>query len=279
MLGGNMSYITITSISSERLGSQMNNYAMLFLMAQKTGHSIGIYKNYFNNCPNSRLISSVFDTPLTIIDDNIQNEAVALQWDTTWNINALPPTGMFELDNNLNYNINAGIIHFNYLYFLNAQKLEYLKRQVFCFKGCIERDSQSYFNCFKKQNKKVVSVHVRRTDHCTLSPEYQKEAIQLFSPEEYSVIVLSDDINFCKHEFSNCLQNYDVIFSENISGVDMHLMTLCDANIIADSTFSFWGAMLNDPGREMILPRSILPSAMNLEKVLSPVKNFRSLSW
>ncbi len=273
-----MSYITITSITSERLGSQMNNYTMLFLMAQKTGHCVGIYKDDFNNNSNTRLINSIFDIPLDIID-NCQNEAVSLQWDTTWNINALPPEGMFELDSNINYNINAGIIHFNYLYFLNTLKLEYLKHQIFCFKDEIKLNSQQYFNSFKKQNKKVVSIHVRRTDHCTLSPEYQKEAIKIFSPDEYSVMLFSDDIDFCKQEFKDTLQNYDVVFSENTSGIDMHLMTLCDVNIIADSTFSFWGAMLNNSDREMILPRSILPTSMNIVEVLTPIKNFRVLNW
>ena len=272
-------YISITSLASERLGSQMNNFAMLFLIAQKTGHVVGIYDNYHNKEQGQALITEAFNIPVKIIASDSLQEASLLHWDTTSNLNLPKQDNLFELNSDLNYNICKGLIHFNFLYFLNTKNLNYLKQKIFIFKENCIKDSEYYFNSIKVQNKKIISIHVRRTDHCTLSTEFQKEAIKLFNPKEYKVLMFSDDINFCKEDFADCLNDYEVAYSNNTSVIDIRLMTLCDVNIIADSTFSFWGALLNKSEREMIIPRSILPSSMNLEEVLTPIKKFRSLKW
>lgn len=275
----NSKYITITSIPGERLGSQMGNFAMLFLIGQKTGHKVGIYNGFLNVGRGQKLFAEAFDSPVEIISDDIMHSASPLYWETTSNINWPKQEDIFELNSDTNYNVCDGIIHGNYLYYLNIQSLEYLKQNVFRFKQYIQADSHQYFNTIKSQNKKIVSLHVRRTDHCTLSPEYQKEAIKLFDPEEYKILVLSDDIGFCMGEFKECLANYEVAYSNNTGPVDMHLMTLCDANIAADSSFSFWGSFLNNIDREMIIPRSLLPTIMDLDEILAPLKKFRALSW
>ena len=275
----NKSFITITSLKDERLGSQMSNFTMLFLIAQETKHTVGIYNNYLNIGHGQKLITETFDIPIQIIPDDLIHNTSPLYWDITSNINLPKQDDMFELDSNTSYNVHTGLIHYNYLYFLDLQKLNYLRHHIFCFNNQIKEQGQHYFNNIKLPNKKIVSMHVRRTDHCTLSPEYQHEAIKLFNPTEYSILILSDDINFCKAEFMTDLEEYDAVFSENTSTIDMYLMTLCDANIIADSTFSFWGALLNNSEREMVMPRSILPHIMDIEAVLYPLKKFTTLKW
>lgn len=275
----NLKYITITSLKDDRLGSQMNNFAMLFLIAQKTGHTVGILNNHLSLGTGQKLITETFNAPVEIIEDSAVNNMSLLYWDTTSNINLPKQENIFELDSNSNYNVCAGLIHFNFLYFLNKQNLDYLKQNIFRFHQQIQEESQQYFNTIKVYNKKILSVHVRRTDHCTLSPEYQKQAIKLFDSEEYKVLMLSDDIEFCKNEFRECLAEYETVYSNNISAVDMHLMTLCDVNITADSTFSMWGALLNDADNEMVIPRSLLPTSMNIAEILMPVKKFRALNW
>jgi hypothetical protein len=272
-------YITITSLLSERIGSQMNNFAMLFLIALKTGHTVGIYDSYLTKGHGQKLITETFNIPIEIISDDCASNTSSLHWDITSNINLPKQDNIFDIDSNISYNISEGLIHWNYLYFLDTQSLNYIKQHIFSFKDEIKNRGQAYFNTIKSPNKKVVSIHVRRTDHCTLSPEYQREAIRLFNPEEYSVLVLSDDINFCRSEFMSDLKDYDVVFSEHTFCIDMYLMTLCDANIIADSTFCFWGSLLNNFEREMIMPRSILPSNMDVDAVLQPLKKFTTLKW
>lgn len=93
------------------------------------------------------------------------------------------------------------------------------------------------------------SLHVRRGDylnlshyHSSLTINYYKQCINLLGKErEY--LIFSDDIEWCKKEF-NFLKN--VSFSEGRQDwQDIILMSLCSDNIIANSSFSWWGAWFN----------------------------------
>lgn len=102
-----------------------------------------------------------------------------------------------------------------------------------------------------------VSLHVRRGDYldpqnakqyggiCTL--DYYKIAIGIIK-EKYAnprFFVFSNDIEWCKAN----LQIDNAVFVTNNTGencwIDMYLMSQCKANILANSSFSYWGAMLN----------------------------------
>lgn len=97
--------------------------------------------------------------------------------------------------------------------------------------------------------KQIVSVHFRRGDYISLASlnlklGYYKKALRIFSPQSYKLFIFSDDIEYCKT--LKIFSKYDVAYiSGNNAGEDLCLMSLCDHNIIANSTFSFWGAMLN----------------------------------
>ena len=97
----------------------------------------------------------------------------------------------------------------------------------------------------------MVSVHVRRGDYLNISEvhpiqgeEYYKEAIDFFKGKEF--IVFSDDIQWCKG--SNIFSgdgNKKFHFSENNQYVDLCLMSKCSGHIIANSSYSWWGAWLS----------------------------------
>lgn len=111
----------------------------------------------------------------------------------------------------------------------------------------------------------AVSIHIRRGDYlmlnnlqniCTL--EYYKEAIKYIKNNVDNPIfyVFSNDINWCKEN----LKISKVVFIDNNSGInsykDMELMSYCKHNIIANSSFSFWGAWLNNyPNKIVICPK------------------------
>lgn len=109
---------------------------------------------------------------------------------------------------------------------------------------------------FLKQD--TVSIHIRRKDYLSLSEEYHlldenyyKQAIDMFD-KDINIVVFSDDIDWCQKNL-----NYSNLFfiNEGDSALNIHLMSLCKNNIISNSTFSFWGAYLNqNQNKKVIAP-------------------------
>jgi len=110
------------------------------------------------------------------------------------------------------------------------------------------------------------SLHVRRGDYlrlpnhhpvCDLS--YYNESIELFSGDT-TFLVFSDDLPWCREVFSG---NF-IFIDGNVDYIDMWLMSLCKNNIIANSSFSWWGAWLGSPeGRTVISPTKWFGSAVS----------------
>lgn len=92
-----------------------------------------------------------------------------------------------------------------------------------------------------------VSIHVRRGDylknpkhHNILDLNFYNKAIELF--EEDSFLIFSDDIQWCRNNFTG--DRFDFYEGEN-DLQEMLAMSSCKSNIIANSSFSWWGAWLN----------------------------------
>ena len=125
-------------------------------------------------------------------------------------------------------------------------------------------------NHFKLAGKKTVSIHVRRGDylnnpdfHQPCSLEYYKEAISIFD-KDYYFIFISDDIKWCKENFIG--DKY--IFSDLDDDIfDFTLLTICNHNIIANSSFSWWGAFLNkNINKKVIAPKQWFGNNPNTPK-------------
>lgn len=93
-----------------------------------------------------------------------------------------------------------------------------------------------------------IALHVRRGDyvdsvnHPLCSKEYYNQALAKFDSER-QVLVFSDDPGWCQEQFSDAR----FVISEKPDNVaDPCLMSLCSAHIIANSSFSWWGAWLAD---------------------------------
>lgn len=111
-----------------------------------------------------------------------------------------------------------------------------------------------------------VSIHVRRGDYlepknakqyggiCTL--EYYKKAIAIIKShyKDPNFYIFSNDIQWCKEN----LNIKNAVFVSNNTGknswLDMYLMSKCRANILANSSFSYWGAMMNKGDNIVIYP-------------------------
>lgn len=120
-------------------------------------------------------------------------------------------------------------------------------RKEFRFNDSIQSESMRNLKNTPKDRTRV-SIHIRRGDYteiqgfhplCTL--DYYKNALSIVGDEPYPV-VFSDDIDWCKDN----LGLDDAYYAEgNNQFVDMCMMSKCDSHIMANSTFSWWGAWLN----------------------------------
>lgn len=108
-------------------------------------------------------------------------------------------------------------------------------------------------------NNNSTSLHVRRTDYLTSNGfhpikdiNYYDEALKIIGDYDY-LYIFSDDISWCKENL-----NYkNMVFIENNDNVtDLWLQSICKNNIIANSTFSWWGAWLNNnENKKVISPK------------------------
>jgi hypothetical protein len=109
----------------------------------------------------------------------------------------------------------------------------------------------------KIKSGESVSIHVRRGDytnpqvlafHGMCSPDYYYRAIETLSRKTtiQELFLFSDDTAWVKQ---NMQFDLPITFIDHNTGKnsfeDMRLMSLCNHNIIANSSFSWWGAWLN----------------------------------
>lgn len=149
-------------------------------------------------------------------------------------------------------------------------KIEY--KDGICLNGYFQ--SEKYFSDYRKEildafnfqykkKERCVSIHIRRGDYLLLpnyhpvqSLEYIRTAIQYFFNKQYiDFVVFSDDIEWCKNNInSNHFPKCQFEYSEGKTEIeDMQLMSNCEHNIIANSSFSWWGAWLNQNHNKIVI--------------------------
>lgn len=131
-----------------------------------------------------------------------------------------------------------------------------------------ETGSQNEALSEELKQKCSVAVHIRRGDYlkinntsgiCTIA-YYQKAIARIKEFITSDVFVIfSDDIDWCMEQFGTIIGDADIRFVNWNKGKesyrDMQLMSLCKHNIIANSSFSWWGAWLNqNPNKIVIAP-------------------------
>ena len=108
-------------------------------------------------------------------------------------------------------------------------------------------------------SKTTILISIRRgdfvdhPDYFQLPVSYYINALVNFYPQwrESNLIILSDDIDYCKFHFSFLPNAY---FGKNLPGVEqLALSTLCDHFIISNSTFSWWCAWFGEKETSIII--------------------------
>ena len=148
-------------------------------------------------------------------------------------------------------------------------------RQDFKLRQKMSPSAETILESIKKSGVSI-SIHVRRDDyvqdkktnrhHGTCSQEYYKKALTLIAEKlveagekdiatKIQLFVFSDDIEWVKQ---NMTFPYPTTFVSNPSIPDYEelvLMSNCQHQIIANSSFSWWGAWLNpNPQKIVIAP-------------------------
>jgi|LakMenE18May11ns_1017448.scaffolds.fasta_scaffold9943584_2 hypothetical protein len=221
-----------------RLGNQMFQFAFIYNVAKHKNLEIGY--DYIHK----PLITKIFDLPL-------KDSTQIAQKNTLVQLNDCAYIDTSTIEDNTDC----------YGYFQNSKyvyDIEYELKNLFVFK----KDMMDV--CFKfikelkdKVKKELVSVHVRRSDyllpnsiHTVCDDNYFKKAMDKFG-NDYFYVIFTDDKEFCKNKFKN-IPN---IIMDNSPEVDLALMSLCDHNILSNSSYSWWGSWLNENlNKKVIVP-------------------------
>jgi len=134
-------------------------------------------------------------------------------------------------------------------------------RRDFRLKAPLRPRAQSYRERIAGQPASV-SLHIRRGDYLRIKPEpgqlalcgldYYDRALKLLSSRlpEAKIFVFSDDIGWAKAN----LKAGACSFVDGCADYEeMFLMSCCRHNIIANSSFSWWGAWLNGNTEKMVI--------------------------
>jgi hypothetical protein len=146
-------------------------------------------------------------------------------------------------------------------YFINHKK-ELLK----LFE--IDKDTNTYLlgKYGKVLKQDTCSIHIRRGDylslpnhHPTQSIDYYINSINIIGEDKH-FLIFSDDIKWCEKNF-DFIKNKTFVL-DNLDYQDLYLMSMCNNNIIANSTFSWWGAWLNNSLTKIVItPKNWFGSA------------------
>ena len=110
----------------------------------------------------------------------------------------------------------------------------------------------------------VVSLHVRRTDFVVyretcppLALDYYAAATKVFTDRgQCDFLVFSDDLHWCRENLPRCNDKARfLIFGHSNLRLNLATMAACRDHIIANSTFSWWGAWFNRKLRLVVCPR------------------------
>lgn len=140
---------------------------------------------------------------------------------------------------------------------------EYLKK-AFKLKKELNEPNKHWLN--KIKNKNSVMVHVRRGDYFNyperyniLDASYYKKAIDIISEkvENPEFFFFGTDLKWIEENLIDYCSTYNIVDcnleKEEDCVFDLELMKNCKHQIIANSTFSLWSAVLNDNKDQIVV--------------------------
>lgn len=253
------------------LGNQMFQYAFGKALQLKTGIETVFDMSFFTKKYSRPYNLNIFKLKHKNVEDLLTKIRLEILWRFRKRLNNKSFLGInlytephFEYDNNLfEQKPNTYIEGF-------FQSEKYFKeyeteiRSDYEFKSDFEGLNKELAEKITSSNS--ISLHIRRGDYvqkkryqnvyATCSLDYYKRGVEYITQREENptLFIFSDDINWVKE---NLKLPYESIYVTNNTGEksfeDMHLMSICKHNIIANSSFSWWGAWLNNNSQKIVI--------------------------
>lgn len=250
--------------SNGRLGNQMFQYAALRGIATKRGYDWCIPPDTYDHKDNYGLfetfeMTNVKESNIGFVEGNCIHE----------NNFCFIPEFFDECPDNVS-------IHG---YFQTEKYFTHIEKEIredFTFRKDYLLPCQEYINSLSSP---PIFLHIRQSDnigreqyHPILSIEFFENALKQFA-EDTLCFVFTDNMEWCKSQeffkqerflFNEKNERYSY---QNIDGsgklqntllpqIDLCLMSLCSGGIIANSSFSWWGAWLQNNRGKIIAPNS-----------------------
>ncbi|MFK7901045.1 MAG: alpha-1,2-fucosyltransferase [Cyclobacteriaceae bacterium] len=240
-----------------KLGNQMFQYAQAIVIAKKYNTEFNLHptnydfylSNYFN-------LNSLSDSPkklkrrkkVSFIRRRLEKylgipwrDKSEIYFDTTKS----PSHFLTQIRDNTTY---RGYFQFDDLFKNNKD----LIHQEFTIKApFIKEFKERHANLFDK-NKTFV-IHIRLTDYlndnfhggtAVLPMDFYSTILEKYNKNEYQYIIVSDDPKKAHELLSNCSDKKFTAEKDSLI-MDFQKIMHADIAIIANSTFSWWGAYLN----------------------------------
>lgn len=254
-----------------QLGNQMFQYAMLLGVSEKTGYEVIIPDNRivkhcgFENKPlyYALWLYDCFEIPEKIGPiTRIQNIFQEKQHHFDPNVFNIPDNtsfiGQYESEK----------------YFAHAADRV---KKSFVFRSEIKTKAERRFKEITRPGKKNVALHVRQIrknasfiqqHHPFTTPEFYWAAISQFPKEDHDIIIFGDDLEWSRETFkSDNIFCPDWVDDPRPDYIDLCMITMCDHHIIANSSFSWWGAWLaSNPDQRVFAPSTWFGPALPNKK-------------
>lgn len=259
------------------IGNQLFQYALVMELLHKEA-TVKVDTSYFNNIPSGdtkrKCIKDLVGIKVAEASENEIEYFRARKSSFTWRcIRKIINRSIYEpIYYDDNQRIQKRILNRK-----NAYLIGYWQNPQY-FEDVIAEVSGRYLEALSKldhKNKIIadkiqgsqcsVSIHVRGGDY------YNSQNVETFG-NICSRTYYSEAIAYCRQKFGNCrffvftndlelshsvlTENEDYIFVQNNEDdgeKDIYLMSLCHHNVIANSSFSWWGAWLNQNKHKIVI--------------------------
>ena len=269
------------------LGNQMFQYMYGQYLSskynEKVYYDITFYKKEYKNLDSRNIELLKFDIDIDIVDDKeypfltyskVDRIKYLIKCISCFQRNCF--NIVFESKNNVFIRFLSNISRNTY-YIGYWQEYKYLINE-YNFKL---KKNQPLINTTIKEKilkSNTVSIGIRRGDYVKLGVivcdiEYYEKAINIINKEVDAPVyfIFSDDIEWCKENIEIANEHFFVEANQDTPFENMELMSLCKHNIISNSTYDWWGVMLNINKQKIVIcPKNWMPNEKEIRRGLIP---------